>query len=69
MSTSKESNGKDSPHKPPDPEDIQFPSKRRVSRIGKRSRVFLGEQASVGEAVVVGLAEDNVVEHADAEDF
>jgi len=31
--------------------------------------VFLGEQASVGEAVVVGLAEDNVVEHADAEDF
>ena len=31
--------------------------------------MFLGKQSGVGEAVIVGLAEDDVIEHPDAEDL
>ena len=31
--------------------------------------MLLGKQSGVGEAVVVGLSEDDVVKHSDAEDF
>ena len=36
---------------------------------GIEGRVLLGKQSGVGEAVVVGLSEDDVVKHSDAEDL
>jgi hypothetical protein len=36
---------------------------------GREGRMFLGNQSGIGEAVVVTLAEDDVVEHSDAEDL
>jgi hypothetical protein len=36
---------------------------------GREGRIFLGKQAGIGEAVVMALPEDYVVEHTDAEDL
>ena len=53
----------------PDPENTQLPWNHVSPGSGREGRVLSGEQSGVGEAVIVGLAEDDVVEHADAEDF
>jgi phosphopantetheine adenylyltransferase len=36
---------------------------------GREGRIFLGEQSGVGEAVVIGLSEDDMIKDADAEDL
>lgn len=51
------------------PGDTRLPRSHMSPGSGREGRMFLGKHSSVGEAVVVGFAEDDVIEHPDAEDL